>query len=759
MMKKIKEIENKCREDKWYYPKRAFALALWVFTIMAVFDSFAMNASAETGSITLSNDSNVNFSIPDSVLLLNANSLAGFSQSFLFDYRNYTTLTNMTILDPDNRLVFSQPNEVTTFTITVNGSGHGVASYSEFLHQMTWVFSGDTVITGTPFNVSYSNNIFRNVTYGAFPPSGIAFAQGAANIQQARNINNTQPFAMGNLTSAIVGTQSNNLDAGTLRRFIYSGIVSSGTVTTFYNFTYPAESYYLANISKSGQSIQTKYYLHTQTNASYGYFAESSFNTNDSQVLMPQLDGIYLNITLSGGDFVDTLINSSGTSGIVPGPTPNASNPNSPNCNGYNCIITSKPTYNNTESVNVYGSFYPANTTVTSCLFFGFICEDTTINTESDTGYVLISTQGSTSPVKFLSFLKDQNNNYNLYTDLDIGSYQAQLYGFASPGATCQGGIVYDFPYIPLGCYYPHNITNFNVVNRSGNLSIVWQTKMANSSAIYGDTITVAWQNVTANDTVAIYDMNGTLAQFYNINQSSVKQIPVFIPLYTIGTWNATIFNGSNILHNATAYLNVLPPGAVDVNNSYGITMYWSKATDIVNNPTQLNWNTGTYSGNYNISIKLNGEEVQRTPFIGAPGQTQQAMYTFDKAGAYIAEFLNNTNNLQQQATIRIAAGTISTTPSVTNVPSGAEASQDMGDNLISFMAMPAFWGLIIFVLVLWFCAVKAPQAVAICAFITSNIEAVIGLWNPFMWYILVITWVIAGIYFKMSRDTVTGVK
>lgn len=721
---------------------KLFLLTIAIISILLL----SYPARAESGTIVVSDDTNAvyNYSVGTGN---NINSLAGFFY-FNFDYKNYSTLTNYTIYDPENRLTFSEPNEITAFTITINGSGHGYASYSQFLHTLTWVFSSDTVITGSPFNISYTNDIFRNVTYGPANKM-IRFHSSISN-----EINATHPMALGNTSEMIVGTLSDQLVPTTYRAFNMSGIFSAGATTTFYNFTYPASGYYLANISKSGQLTTTKYYLHTQTNQTSGYYAEATFNTNDSQVLMTQLDGIYLNVTLASGNFLDRLINASGST-LAPLIPPNASDPDNPNC-PVNCITTSKPTYNNTESVNVYGSFYPATTTVTDCLFFGFICTDTTISTESTTGYVFISTQGSTSPIKFIPFTPDLNHNYNLFTNLDIGTYQAQLWGFAGPGTTCPGGLVYDFDPtgkqgVPLGCYYPHNITNFNVVNASGNLSIVWQTKFSNSTVVYGDTVTVAWSNVTANDTVRIYDEDHVLLQSYNINQSTVSQIPVFIPLFHIGQFNATIFNGSNVLHNATAYLNVVPPGSVDVANQFNITMYWSKAADVINTPTFLNWNTGTYTGNYNISILKDGTEVRRNSYYGVPGQTQQASYTFGEQGAYIAQFLDFPNQtVQAQADIFISATT------TTGGGTGGTTNES-GNNLVgsSNLILNIPWiGLMVLIVVIFGLVKNNVQGgnFVFAVAITTSIEAVIGLWEEWGIYITVLSWLLVGVFFKLNK-------
>lgn len=649
-------------------PKRVLCFALWVFTIMAVFDSFAMNASAETGVITVTNESEF------------SHNAAGTPQSpvtidwskFLFDVADYNGITtfNMTINNLA-ALVWGYESNVTSFTCVAPNSCSGTVSYSHALGKFQWNFAPGSIITTSPIELNYAVDIFADIT--AQPGGGYSGA--TANV-----ITSTTPMCI--YTSTFGRCLINTFNPASTMRY---GDILNKNVNNYYNVTYPLAGNAIIEIIKNNQTIGTNVTIHSQTNNSASYFTETTYNTNNFTTMITQTDGIYINVTTATNNFNDVLINSSG---IAPGPSPAPTAPYT----SVNSINTTKTTYNDTESVNIFGSFYPATSTQEDCLFFGFICTNTTINTESNTGYVFIWTTGSSSPVKFTAFTPDGFHNYNLFEQLNIGTYQAQLYGFSAPGATCQGGVVYDFPLVPLGCYYPHNITSFNVVNNSGTLSIVWNTKLANSTAFYGETVSVAWQNVTADDTVSIFNNNGTLIQNYNTNLSTTRQLNVYIPLYTIGTWRATIFNGSNSSDNATAYLNVIPPDAVGMNNSYGIIMYWSLATGTVNVPNQLNWNTGIYSGAYTILLTAADPTTpnQTKSFSGAAGDTQQTTFTMNKVGSYTSQFLDENMNLQQQADIFISSA-----PVVVTATTPPPASQT-GSTISGWLASPLFWALIL---------------------------------------------------------------
>ena len=82
-------------------------------------------------------------------------------------------------------------------------------------------------------------------------------------------------------------------------------------------------------------------------------------------------------------------------------------------------------------------------------------------------------------------------------------------------------------------------------------------------------------------------------------------------------------------------------------------------------------------------------------------------------------------------------------------------------DNLLNFFSMPAFWGLIIWCLITYGVAsnAKTASSSAFISFVAANIEAAIGLWEPFTWYILAITWIFAAIFFETQRRMGTGGK
>jgi len=75
---------------------------------------------------------------------------------------------------------------------------------------------------------------------------------------------------------------------------------------------------------------------------------------------------------------------------------------------------------------------------------------------------------------------------------------------------------------------------------------------------------------------------------------------------------------------------------------------------------------------------------------------------------------------------------------------------------IITFLSMPAFWGMIIWVGVVG--GVAQSNAVnrsstGYIAFAFGNILAVVGMFAPYTMYILVILWIGAGVFFKLGRE------
>lgn len=286
----------------------------------------------------------------------------------------------------------------------------------------------------------------------------------------------------------------------------------------------------------------------------------------------------------------------------------------------------------------------------------------------------------------------------------------------------------------------------------------------------------------------AVLDWSWTIVAMNNF--TIVSTIPT-------ATWEASLYYLGD-----TMKINVYVPA-----DSQNLTVYYpngtllftgmfSAATTIQNKTfaTNLNSTAGKYiteiTGNTNKSITELLPISAANYSLSAPssvtwGKSFTVQYVSPKTSelvilksdgspAYSSKTVSgsksvtfNTSSLENKAdtlTIKLiqnniekAKITISIGEKTSSDPS--QATTNFWVNLLSFLGMPAFWGLLLFVSAIFVVATneKAAPALGTTAFILANIEAVIGLWAPFTMYILLVTWIIAGITFTLGRKTTTG--
>jgi hypothetical protein len=90
------------------------------------------------------------------------------------------------------------------------------------------------------------------------------------------------------------------------------------------------------------------------------------------------------------------------------------------------------------------------------------------------------------------------------------------------------------------------------------------------------------------------------------------------------------------------------------------------------------------------------------------------------------------------------------------------EATSNFGANLWWFMSLPMFWGLIIWVLSIAAVAQgktgeDRSRSIELVAIIGAALEAVVGLWAPDTWFVVVILIIVLGATFYGSRKVQTG--
>lgn len=112
--------------------------------------------------------------------------------------------------------------------------------------------------------------------------------------------------------------------------------------------------------------------------------------------------------------------------------------------------------------------------------------------------------------------------------------------------------------------------------------------------------------------------------------------------------------------------------------------------------------------------------------------------------GSYLA-FLKS-SSLVNKRTLEFTVSNECAVPTPT--PAAVDPSVALGSwssNMWKFMAMNAFWGVIITALIVY----AVPNM--FFAFVMINIECAIGLYDPYKWYILAVLWLGAALYFLIS--------
>lgn len=265
----------------------------YIGLIMILVALFVMPVSAETGTITV--DTRQIFG--DYTLDVSGGATVALGNFSVFKFYNsgYDTIVNMSFQSDG----FSVPNQsnVTHFTIVDGGTGGGYAAYSKATLRFTLNFESGTTITSSVFRVSYDSNIFDGVSLGA----------GGSETQ------NVEPTA--SKPVCVVSSDGRCIRANDNGAYpLHYGADVSTDVSVNYVVDYPMAGKFRANITKPG-TIATNVCVNSSTAM---YVCESGFSLSPLNFFGTQLAGIYINVTHSGGDYNNVLVNASG----IPVPTP-----------------------------------------------------------------------------------------------------------------------------------------------------------------------------------------------------------------------------------------------------------------------------------------------------------------------------------------------------------------------------------------------------------------------------------------------------
>lgn len=90
----------------------------------------------------------------------------------------------------------------------------------------------------------------------------------------------------------------------------------------------------------------------------------------------------------------------------------------------------------------------------------------------------------------------------------------------------------------------------------------------------------------------------------------------------------------------------------------------------------------------------------------------------------------------------------------------GSGTEEDIYNNFLAFFLKPMFWGLLMFIGIVGGMAQSKHingQSLGVIAFLMVQLFAIVGLWAPYTMYIVVSSWIIAGMFFSVGRNMAKG--
>lgn len=400
-------------------------------------------------------------------------------------------------------------------------------------------------------------------------------------------------------------------------------------------------------------------------------------------------------------------------------------------------INSSKATYSTSESVVISGAMYP----------------DTT---EKNYYYVIISHYQSTTSVSSTKLLEYAPYTFSQTYNLPVGRYTASLYGYSTQCVVDGDSI----------CMHEKDYVTFDVteslVNNQHPINISW---VKTSEKLW----VVAWvsyQNSSVSDTIKIYDNAGkefkswSTAMYPYTLGVQLPQEPKYI-----GNWSAKIINGSNAADVKYSYLQVISASQQNFSNDVGVSMDWDTP---VGTPGmhELTWNTGTYSGSYYIKLVdgVTGVYVNQYQYTTGTSKAQhQSMYLSGTTTVYTAQFMSGNDTILSSANIEINKNVV-----VVPTPPGGNTGGNIppitgispaANGLINTLSMTALYGLIIWI-GLVFAGIRAGAngtGLIAVVWLSGVMIALIGLFDPFKIYIIVLSTMIAAVLFR-SGQSASGV-
>ena len=828
-----------------------------LIVVLLMFFSFA--SAGETGTITVSNDTYRK----DVLTAFEVTTRSPDWGMILIDYPNFDKVSNISLF-MNGQMTYNKESNYTSFTITQNGSGHGVVSYSKALDRVNYVFSDDSIFTGATVNLTFDYPILNDTR-----------------ITTANKTTGSRPEVTGyQLCINVVRSTTNTLSCLTGNTFsITSEYIKTELSRVNYTTTYEnnlAGQFFTISVDKSNSLINNKVKLHSQTQT---YQNETTFNQNNLYYAGAYLDGLYLNLSITSGAYNDALINSSGTTittqaygrggsqngqmnfdtvqpyfkgyfgiNITMNATTFDSNkryfidvfkPDGTEKVGFPIEISSATYY--TGRNWVFDDLGLWNATLTDCSQFNFLCgatgffglsgppsyqqliacinnplcgtrshlvdvavqvinvseytynitSDSTVYATNDTAYFNIT---STNPAGAYFTILDslgnvvnplannvlvgqgvtlynvtipttiQNGNYTAILALNTGYFaQVKAYQFSI-------GIVSGRDSISWGNNnifgYTNTLYYSNGVNSVSGPNYITVSKLINDSLVEFDNFTILNDNTVSSHSYLMDTVGFWSAGIHNTTTTTTKYANMSVFASSVGLCNTKLddfvcFNNQSYFPGDTYTINYqtkslpdcaltgpcIPPYskiAVKVINPNSVAVFNKTIVDCTNKGGIITNSPCHYSK------PLLGSAISMFKVSSVPG-TYQVLLVLDRR-----DYRNNSDQVIEDVLASNTAVLISKPIATPAPPSGQEGTNAMGANLLNFMFVPAFWGVII-----WFSVVvisassganNAMSNTGVVALAAALLLAVVGLFDPYRWFVLAGLIVIAGIWFTVGR-------
>ena len=771
MMKKCITVDRKCAT----YGMRILT-ALMLFVVIGNFA--VIIGSAESGTLIMDASSSNSY-------ISSANNI-GDGQIYLFtkvffDVANYNKLSKIDFV-PGATTNFPSQSDSTTFTITSGGTGSGTVTYNSVTRHIIWYFV-DGNITSSPVTISYAVNIFSG------------FTAGITDIQRAsgESVSVSRPL----IFSASDGTIGSCKVTASCTYIVQT----QKTFTNSYLVTYSQPNLFTVLINKSASTVNSKISISNYTYAPPYYFIESTYNTVGFNYTGVYANGISIKMNDSVNNYDIRYVNATGCSGCTIVIPPEERVYPSTGAN----IYTDKASYVVGDNINVewFIADDPYNNLLSEC---EFIVNDEMVaqSIRQNDNYTLIKPSIGVKKLQigcgiFSSTIVAEKS---VIVIAESQSYITIQNGTAKAGSL--NNFTYKWGFTP-STYRWLNIYKFDVIKNS------WVKESSNSIQL------ASIANTIYNSSALVKSDGKYYAEICDNNRGCPTAKILFnsvyeanTPIYSYGYSNISILNPyATYAQNDWITFNTRIDG-INFSSGKSFSVRLNNPSTTTNKTLQYIHNEYETNNVYLDSAMESGAQKLQLVGTNSTGtyilnQTDISISLLDANG--FALYADKYNNVCPKESVIITAIspqnstlTISTAPIKRYNFTGSKTIEIKGErdytasldtqgnqnklisifvnsscvlnpvesevspstpqtmnNIVKFLSMPAFWGILIFVFTVIAVAWKAPAAVGMVAVIISNLEALIGLWAPYTIYVFIITWIIAAIFFTLGRNSTTG--